>query len=416
MEMLIPTLTMALKAIMANKLRSMLTIIGIIVGVSSVVLLIAYSAGVEKEMLKRFDRMGATLMFVEIYWWRSSNQVDNTTIEDAQAIRDECWTIDKVSYTCGFNGTIEYSGREAEDIEIIAVEPDFFELRDNIEFAFGRAITAGEAAAHEPVCVLGGSIYYDLFFQEPPVDKYIYVEGKRFRVVGALKEQGGFRWTSTDDRVMLNYPAAWERFPEDNWWSIGLALTAKRFELMPYAEKQVRELLMLRHPKQAVPDRAAPNYDTDDEPVSVWSSYERRQERKQTAESMARFLIVMGTLALLIGSIGVMNIMLVTVEERTPEIGLRKAIGATFNNIMGQFLSEAVVICASGGVIGSLLALAACRYLERLPEELQVPDPIITPAAVTVAVVVTLTSGLASGIYPAWRAAELDPIESLRHE
>jgi len=415
--MMLPTIAMALKAIFANKLRSLLTIFGIIVGVSSVVLLIAYSAGVEREMLRRFDQMGATLMFTEIYWWRTNqNQFDPATVEDAQAIRDECSAVDKVSFTCAKSATVEYMGREVEDVDISGVEPDYFKLRDNFEFLFGGPITEAEAAAHEPVCVLGGSVYYDLFFQEPPVGKYIYIDGVRFQVIGALKEQGGFRWTSTDDKVMMNYPAAWERFPEGEWWTLGIALTAKRFELMPYAERQVRELLMLRHPKQPVPDREAQNYNESHEPVEVWSSFERRQERKQTAESMARFLIVMGTLALLIGSIGVMNIMLVTVEERTPEIGLRKAIGATFKNIMGQFLSEAIVICATGGAIGSILALAACRYLARLPDELQVPDPIITPAAVTVAVVVTLTSGLASGIYPAWRAAELDPIESLRHE
>jgi putative ABC transport system permease protein len=124
----------------------------------------------------------------------------------------------------------------------------------------------------------------------------------------------------------------------------------------------------------------------------------------------------MGALALLIGGIGVMNIMLVSVEERTPEIGLRKALGAPAGAVLAQFLLEAVVVCIIGGVIGTGLALLATRYLARLPEDLQVPDPQVTPLIVVVAVAVTLATGVVAGFYPAWRAAALDPIDALRYE
>lgn len=418
--MSITMLRVALRAIFSDRLRALLTVLGIVVGVGSVITLIAYSAGVERELLSRFDRRGATTLGVGIAWWRDdipNNEV--ITPEDAQAVRDECWTIEHVALIDqGDLARVTYSVREAQDCDLVATDAEYFNARPT-EFRQGRPFTAEENNARERVCVLGGKVYSDLFFNEPAVGKYVNLDGKHFQVVGVLIEQGGRRWENTDQQVIVPIDAAKERF-DSFLYGAELLMKVREFEHMPYAEKQVRELIYLRHPHLPVPEEEEENLASwefnEGESVWSWSVHDWREQRRQAAESLGKFLIVMGALALLIGGVGVMNIMLVSVEERTAEIGLRIALGATPVGILGQFLSEAVLVCLTGGALGTLLAVAACRYMERLPDELQVPDPIMTKAAITIAVVVTFGIGIAAGVYPAWRAAKLNPIEALHHE
>jgi putative ABC transport system permease protein len=413
--MLWTIIAIAFRATGANLLRALLTMLGIMVGVASVITLIAYSAGQQKEMLKIFDRFGATRLTAEIAFWRHDIPAGEAlTAEDADAIGDQLWTIQAVTIMSSGSGQARYGSRTKDETVISATRAAAFEVFDDVKIAEGRPFTAEEDAGCAQVCLLGAQTKYDLFFYEPALGSQIYANGQLFEVIGVLEERNdGF--SSIDDSIYIPYNTGQALMP-DFFWDQQVTMRVKDYKYMAYAEQQVRELLYLRHPHLEVPDRSDPEYNKDDEPIGIMSVYEAREQRQAAAKSLSRFLVVMGALALMIGAIGVMNIMLVSVEERTNEIGLRKALGASSPTVLGQFLAEAILICSIGGAVGTFAAITACHWIARLPDDLKVPDPILTPAAILTAVLVTAFVGVAAGMYPAINAAALNPIEALRHE
>ena len=412
----IGVLIIALRALSANPGRAALTIFGILVGVASVTTLVAYSAGQQKEMLKVFDRFGATRLSADIPFWRDDIPPgEELTLKDAQAIKDKCWTVQAVAMVTAGRGQARYGERTKDDTSVMALQPAAFFIYDDYKITDGRSFSAAEDSAFAQVCILGYQTKYDLFLNEPALGQYIYAAGQRFEVIGVLEKLSD-AFGPIDDSIMIPYSTGRALLP-DLFWMSELVMKVKDYKYMGYAEQQVRDVLYLQHPHLEVPDREDPDYDKEeDEMIWINSVYEAREQRKQAAESLSRFLIVMGALALMIGAVGVMNIMLVSVEERTQEIGLRKALGASSRAVLGQFLTEAVVICTLGGALGAGVALTACRWIERLPDEIKVPDPILSTGAVVAAIVVTAAVGIAAGMYPALNAAALNPIEALRHE
>jgi putative ABC transport system permease protein len=416
MLLVLEMVKVAIKALLARKMRTLLTMLGIIVGVGSVVVMLAYGEGQKQEILKSFEGWGDKQVSLRLrYWsWRSSpgSVVAPRSVQldygDVEAIRKEVSSIQTVVPEADSRAVVRRDTISLEDYDVTATEGDYFAIMGD-RFDKGAPFTYEDNAMQARVCVLGFDAWHQLFVAADPIDDYVMINGKRFRVVGTLLSKGSDEWY--DKQVFIPYQTAIERTTMFDSMS-NIQMEIRSTDYIKYAQRQLMELMYTRHPQLPVPE--GDPYDEDKAPMRVRSMASRMADREQAADSFAILLLVIGGLSLLIGGVGVMNIMLVAIHQRTTEIGLRKALGAKRRHIVFQFLIEAMMMCVAGGLLGSFIAWFACRWLARLPDEAQIPDPVITPGAITIAIVVTVGTGLFFGIWPALRAAKLDPIKALR--
>jgi len=406
----------ALRALSANKLRSLLTMLGIIIGVGAVITLLSVGRGVERYVTNQFQSIGSNLLFAVPGQLTSggpprarANTGSSLTMRDVIALRDPLRAPDVVAVAPEITrvGSVTAGKREITP-QIGGVEPEYAAVR-NWTVEAGRFITQEDVTAHARVAVIGQSVVTRLFPDEDNLaNRTIEINNVSFRIVGVLQKRGGSGFGDEDNQIFVPITTAQTRlFPSrttsgDYRVSV-IYLQATAEDRMDAAASQITEVLRETH---------GITYSNDDD-FSVVSQADLISIFGQITGVLTLFLGAIAAISLLVGGIGIMNIMLVSVTERTREIGIRKAVGAKRRDVLAQFLLEAIVLSLIGGFVGIGLGAGGAALVSRLQSDFQT---FVTLDSVLLATGFSAAVGLFFGIYPATRAARLNPIDALRYE
>ena len=400
---------LAFQSLRANKLRAGLTMLGIMIGVGAVISLLALGDGVNRFIADQFVGLGTNLVFVMPgeFDFRAESTL---TLLDAEVLGDIAMVPDAAGVAPVFsrNANLQFGG-ETGQAQLNATTPDYAELR-GYEVERGRFLTDNDYNGRARVAVIGAQTVRDLFPEDiDPLDNDIKVNGLPFRIIGTLEEQGGGSFGTADNIIIVPLTTAQERLFDARGERTGQYL--------------VDLILMQAVNAESVPDVAIDatmalrqSHDIkfrDDDDFMVLTQQDFLSSFGQVTGVLTLFLGAIASISLLVGGIGIMNIMLVSVTERTSEIGLRKAVGAKQRDILSQFLTEAVILSVLGGLAGVLLGFLAATIIHTAIPDL---DTSLTAGSILLAVGFSAAVGLFFGIYPASRVAALRPIEALRFE
>jgi putative ABC transport system permease protein len=401
---LLESVQMAGKTLLSNKLRSVLTMLGIVIGNASVIAMIGIGQGGQKYVNKQLESLGPNVIFVipgNQETQRISRDVPKTLVlEDAEAIASQVPTVAGVTAELNSRQVVTYRNRNS-DVNIIGTTPSFLVVRD-FETDKGRFFTDIDMKRSNQVVVLGADLAEKLFGNANPIGQQMRIKNASFQIIGVLTPKGSSVGADYDEAALTPITTSANRLVGKTS-PYGLEVTyivasAKNSDSVDAAEFQITNLLRLRHKL------------IDENDFTIRTQKDALQTVGQISGALTIMLAAIAGISLFVGGIGIMNIMLVSVTERTQEIGLRKAIGATQQDILLQFMIEAVILSAAGGLIGTGVGVGGILLVGALtPLEAS-----ISPVAIAVAVGVSGGIGLFFGVVPARRAAQLDPIVALR--
>ncbi len=395
----------AMAAVRANVLRSVLTTLGIVIGIAAVITMVALGEGAQQRVEEQINRMGTSILTVrpgQQMWGGVSRGDAELSVEDAIALRDQSGGLLQVSPEQQSRMQVSYK-RWNSNTQIMGVWPEYFDMYDH-GLQYGRFFDQGEVQGRRRVAVLGYNMSETLG-ETPPellIGETIQIRGIMFEVIGIMEEKGDAAWVRPDDQVFIPQSTAQYRVMggRDRLNSI-YAATATPEELdLAFAE--IDRIVRREHRIKA----------GEDADFNIRNSADLLETFNETNQTFALLLAGIAAISLLVGGIGIMNIMLVSVTERTREIGVRKALGATRRAIMTQFLVEALFLCVLGGLIGVAAGYGAAAIMTRVAAW----DTAVAPEAVAAAIGFSAGVGLFFGLWPARRAALLDPIDALRYE
>jgi len=406
---------LSLRQLAKNKLRSGLTVLGVVIGIAAVTVMVSIGQGGQALIQDEFRNLGSNVLIVFPTWKESAGgtregRAQTLTGEDAKAIAEECPAVRAASPLVGAGGQVVGGGTNWKPEVMQGVGPDFLLVR-NLRIAGGEFFTDRDVAAANKVCVIGQTVARKLFPGQDPVGQLVRIKNIPFTIIGVLEPKGAdLGGRDQDDNLLMPYTTARKRLQGSQFANVDLILLSARSEVeSAQAEKEVAALLAERH---KIPPGARNDFDIN-------NTVEIARVMNIITGSMTAMLSAIAAISLLVGGVGIMNIMLVSVTERTKEIGIRMALGARPRDILRQFLIESMVLSAVGGLIGIALGVAGAAgvtaIINAFLPSAKWPLVISIPAALG-ALAFAAAVGIFFGFYPALRASRLDPIDALRFE
>src|SRR6202171_10316 len=400
------TLRMAFRALGRNKMRTALTMLGVIIGVAAVICTVSIGEGATQKIQTAIENMGANLVWIEaggvnLNGVRTGNGATKTlTVEDAKAIADQIRLVSHVTPHVDSRAQVVFDNQNWYTT-MRGISPDYLFVR-KLAVERGTFFGQDEIDRADNVCVLGLTVANILFLNGDPIGQTVRVANQPCKVIGILEPKGqSATGQDQDDMIMMPYTTVQKKIKGINWLD-DIWASATTPDVIPEAEREITDLLRERH-------HIRPGQLDD---FNIRHPVEIANAMADSARMMEILLASIASIALFVGGIGIMNIMLVSVTERTREIGVRMAVGATEKDVRMQFLSEAVVMSLMGGAIGLVLGMLSSVGVARI---LQWPTT-VPLSAILIAFVFSACVGIFFGYYPAWKAASLDPIEALRYE